>query len=171
MGFRVKLWLIAVCTFGLDRGLKWLIASHMTPGQSVPLIGHVVSITYVLNSGAAFGLLSHRDTLFIVVAGALLVGVVWLTATRKTLPGAVVWGLGLLAGGAAGNLWDRMVSGRVVDYVNFHFWPVFNAADSAIVIGMAFILVEYWNRGSDDAKQSSAAPSRPVEEPREDSRR
>jgi signal peptidase II len=74
-----------------------------------------------------------------VVAG----GLGWLVRHPEAR-GAVTWGLGLLLGGAVGNLWDRWVNGRVVDYVAIGPWTVFNLADSAIVVGMVLLAVEAW---------------------------
>lgn len=165
MWWRVQVLVIAACTVVADRAIGQWVATHMVPGQSVAVVRHLVAITYVLNSGAAFGILAHGDTLFIVVAIALLVGVAWVVIRRPQMHAGLRWGLGLLAGGAAGNLWDRVVAGQVIDYVNFHVWPVFNLADAAIVVGMALVFVEYWRREDRDvpghAGESGTSPSNP----------
>lgn len=135
---------IALSVFVLDRIAKGIVATKMQVGESISLIPHVLDITYVLNNGAAFGVLQHRQPLFIAVALLLLVGVVWVTVRRADIPSRLAWGLGLLAGGAAGNLWDRVVAGQVIDFVHFNYWPVFNFADASIVIGMGLVLYDYW---------------------------
>lgn len=155
---------IAVAVFLIDRIAKGIVASNMQVGESISLIPHVLDITYVLNNGAAFGVLQHREPLFIVVALLLLVGVLWVTFTRDTLPSRLTWGLGLLAGGAAGNLWDRVVAGQVIDFVHFHYWPVFNFADASIVIGMGLVLYDYWRH---DAAQPDAGSGEEGEGPAE----
>lgn len=171
MKWRLLLVAIAVGTFAADLGIQSWVASHMVPGESLNVVGSVLAITYVLNSGAAFGILSHRDAIFIVVALVLLAGVAWVTITRPTLRTILVWGLGLLAGGAAGNLWDRMVAGQVVDYINFHIWPVFNLADSAIVVGMALIFYDYWRKEQAHVPTGSESPREPGRAPNRRNRR
>jgi len=143
---------LALAVFILDRVTKGLVAERMAIDQSIVLIPHVLDLTYILNSGAAFGVLAHRDMLFIVVAFILLLGVLWVTFVRAAMERRMIWGLGLLAGGAMGNLWDRMVAGQVIDFIHFRYWPVFNFADASIVIGMGLVLVDFWRRESVEAK-------------------
>jgi signal peptidase II len=118
----------------------------MVPDQSIPLVPPVLSLTYVLNNGAAFSLLRGGTPLFILVALALLVGIVVYTARHPRMPWLMVIALGLLAGGSAGNLWDRVIWGRVIDYIHIIDWPVFNLADSAIVVGMGLLVYYYWRQ-------------------------
>ena len=151
---RWNILLIALVIVVLDRVLKIWVAGTMLVGQSITVIPHVLWITYILNSGAAFSLLRHSTFLFVVVAFILLIGVGYVAWRVRDLTGRAIWGLGLLAGGAAGNLWDRLISGRVIDYIHVRFWAVFNLADSAIVVGMLLLVWEYWRRqdGERDAK-------------------
>jgi signal peptidase II len=115
----------------------------------------VVQLRYTTNAGGAFGLFGGQPWLFF-AATLLVCGAIAVISSRLTSsPGAV--GLGLILGGALGNLTDRIlrgpgVSGRVVDFIDFHIWPVFNAADSAIVVGALVILVAGLLRqpGADD---------------------
>jgi signal peptidase II len=141
------LW-IALVIVVIDRVLKIWVARTMVVGQSITVI------PYILNSGAAFSLLRHSTFLFVVVAFILLIGVAYVAWRVRELPGRAIWGLGLLAGGATGNLWDRLISGRVIDYIHIRFWAVFNLADSAIVGGMLLLVWEYWRRqdGERDVK-------------------
>ena len=142
----------------LDRVLKIWVARSMGLGQSIPVIPHLLWITYILNSGAAFSLLRHSTWLFVVVAFLLIGAVAYVAWRVQDLSRRAIWGLGLLAGGSAGNLWDRLVSGRVIDYIHVRFWAVFNLADSAIVIGMSLLVWEYWRRqeaGRDDSGGST----------------
>jgi len=144
---------LALAVFILDRVTKGLVAQRMIIDQSIVLIPRVLDLTYILNSGAAFGVLAHRDLLFIIVAFVLLLGVLWVTFSRPMMESRLIWGLGLLAGGAVGNLWDRMVAGQVIDFIHFHYWPVFNFADAAIVVGMGLVLVDFWRRESVEAEK------------------
>ncbi len=148
---------IALATLLADRALNVWVSRAMYVGESIPIIPHVLWITYFLNSGAAFSLLLHGTLLFIAVAWILLGVVAYVVWKFPKLPARAIWGLGLLAGGSAGNLWDRMVTGRVVDYIHFRFWAIFNLADAAIVVGMGLLVWEYWKRQEDppDAEDGS----------------
>lgn len=152
---------LALAVLALDRITKGLVAQRMEIGQSIVVIPHVLDLTYILNSGAAFGVLAHRDLLFIGVAFILLIGVLWITFTRPAIDRRLIWGLGLLAGGAAGNLWDRVVAGQVIDFIHFRYSPVFNFADASIVVGMGLVLLDYWRQDSLEASDGGPedAPS------------
>jgi signal peptidase II len=109
----------------------------------VPFVGDYLRLTYVENRGAAFGLLQNQ-TVFFVLVGVIVVGVI--AASYRYLPRSgfrLHLALGLQLGGAVGNLIDRIRQGYVVDFVDFgyqsNWWPVFNVADSAIVIGVALL--------------------------------
>jgi len=109
----------------------------------LPVVGDYLRFTYVQNRGAAFGLLQDQ-TAFFVFVGILVVGVI--AASYRYLPRSgfrLHLALGLQLGGAIGNLVDRIRQGYVVDFVDFgyhsNWWPVFNVADSAIVVGVALL--------------------------------
>jgi len=113
---------------------------HSVP---VPLTGDLLRFTYLENRGAAFGLLQDQ-TLFFVLVGVVVIGVI--AASYRYLPRSgfrLHLALGLQLGGAIGNLIDRVRQGYVVDFVDFgyraNWWPVFNVADSAIVVGVALL--------------------------------
>lgn len=129
-------YLIAFGVFGLDRLTKALIAGRMDLYESVPVLEGIFHITYVRNPGAAFGLLPHKTPFFIGVTAAVIValavGSPRFTAGKR-LPACA---LGLLLGGALGNFYDRIYTGTVIDFLDFRIWPVFNLADTAIVIGV-----------------------------------
>ncbi len=156
------LWL-ALVIVAMDRVLKIWVARTMMVGQSITVIPHVLWITYILNSGAAFSLLPHSTLLFVVVAFLLLGSVGYAACKVKDLSLRAIWGSGLLAGGSAGNLWDRLISGRVIDYIHVRFSTVFfNLADSAIVGGMILLVWEYWQhherKNDANTSRSSAKP-------------
>ena len=137
---------LALAVFVVDRVIQdWLVA-HVAPGATIVVWAPVVNITFLENSGAAFGMLRHMDWLFDLVAGLVLAaGSVWI-ATRRTVRPLLGLGVRLVVRGGAGNLWDRLVSGRVIDYIHVRGFAVFNVADSAIVVGMALLLWEAWRR-------------------------
>jgi signal peptidase II len=134
--------LVALVVFVLDRITKSLVASQVAYGTEVPVIGNLVGITNVRNSGAAFGFAPAGATLFLIASIVVSIGLIVYVARN---PGTV-WNdavLGLILGGTLGNGYDRIVHGTVTDFVNFHFWPVFNLADSAISIGVVLLIATY----------------------------
>jgi len=133
-------WLISGLTLAADQLTKHLIAAAFHPGESLPLVPRVLHLTYVQNTGAAFGLFKGQHALFIVLS---LVVIMWIAReflTTRVLPSPVRWGYALVLGGAAGNLLDRMRLGHVVDFIDLRVWPVFNVGDSAITIGVALLV-------------------------------
>jgi len=133
-------WLISGLTLAADQLTKYLIAAAFHPGESLPLVPRVLHLTYVQNTGAAFGLFKGQHALFIVLS---LVVIMWIAReflTTRVLPSPVRWGYALVLGGAAGNLLDRMRLGHVVDFIDLRVWPVFNVGDSAITIGVALLV-------------------------------
>lgn len=129
--------ILALIIVLLDQASKLWITSHLAPGQSFPL-GFIL-ITYVRNSGAAFGLLANQNLLIIF---AVLIGVAAIILYYAYPPFQTNWtrvSLGLLLGGAVGNLVDRLRFGFVVDFIDLRVWPVFNVADSAITTGICIL--------------------------------
>ncbi|KLU60492.1 lipoprotein signal peptidase [Peptococcaceae bacterium CEB3] len=140
-------WLTMIMVWLIDRALKIVIASRFVPGQSVVLIPKVLHLTYVLNPGAAFGLMAGRTWIFI--ATALIVVLVIIFVQRKVPKGETMirLAMGMIGGGALGNLYDRIHSGLVIDYLDFRIWPfVFNFADSMIVIGVGLLLLAVYRK-------------------------
>ena len=128
--------------FVLDAVTKNLVAASVSYGTEVPVVGRLVGITNVRNSGAAFGLVPAGAGVFMVASIVVAIAlVVYVARTPISLWGGAV--LGLILGGTIGNGFDRIFYGFVTDFINVHFWPVFNVADSAISIGV--ILLIAWN--------------------------
>lgn len=140
----------AIAIYGLDQLTKSLAERHLQDRSPVELISGVLELRYVTNPGGAFGLFGGSTWLF-VAASFVVVGVILLVARRvPTAPVAV--SLGLVLGGAVGNLTDRALrgpgfTGRVVDFIDLQVWPVFNVADAAIVVGAALMLTSGLRRG------------------------
>ena len=124
----------------IDQATKYWIQSRMAYGESSPVIREVFHITYILNPGAAFGILENKTWFFIAVALILLVGVAYLYPRLPANQPIVKLGAGLLVGGAIGNLIDRVRIGYVVDFFDFRIWPIFNVADIAICVGVGLII-------------------------------
>ncbi|MEK3731107.1 MULTISPECIES: signal peptidase II [Paenibacillus] len=140
-------YVIALIAFIIDQGTKFLIASRLEIGDKIPVIGDFFLITSHRNKGAAFGILQNQLWFFIIVTIAVVVGLVWYLQKvrkeeRKLLPTA----LALVLGGALGNFIDRLLMGEVVDFLQFNFgsytFPIFNVADSCIVIGVGLIILD-----------------------------
>jgi signal peptidase II len=124
---------VAAVAYGIDRLTKYLADHHLAGRPPIELVPGAVRLRYTTNSGGAFGLLGGHAWLFF-VATIVVCLVIIISSIRLDSVGSAV-GLGMILGGAVGNLTDRIASGRVPDFVDFRVWPVFNAADSAIVIG------------------------------------
>jgi len=121
-----------------------MITSSMYHGESLAVFPPVFYITYVLNPGAAFGMLANQTNFFIVVSLLVIIGVL---VGYRYLPRERVWtyiSLGLVVGGAMGNLIDRIRLGLVIDFLDFRVWPVFNLADTAIVTGAFILVLDVW---------------------------
>jgi signal peptidase II len=128
--------------FALDRLTKSLVRANIPYGTEVSLLGHLVGITNVRNSGAAFGVAPAGAGFFLIGAVLVAVGLlIYVARNPGTLQSDAV--LGLIMGGTIGNGYDRIMFGTVTDFVNVHFWPVFNVADSAISIGVVLLLAGY----------------------------
>jgi signal peptidase II len=131
-----------LAVFILDRVTKNLVAAQIPFGTEVSVIDHVVGITNVRNSGAAFGFAPAGATLFLIASVVVWIGLVAYVARNPIGEWSGVV-LGLILGGTMGNGYDRIVHGTVTDFINFHFWPVFNVADAAISIGVVLMIAGY----------------------------
>ncbi|WP_273843399.1 signal peptidase II [Rubrobacter calidifluminis] len=136
---------VAALVLILDQAVKSAVRGSMRLGESVVAIPGVLDITYIENSGGAFGILAGRSML-LVAGSAVAVGfVLWILFSLGPSK-SVTLGCGLVLGGAAGNLADRLLRGEVTDYLDLRFWPlehwpVFNLADTAIVVGALLLLL------------------------------
>lgn len=144
--------------------------ANLRPGQSIeltPWLGSVFQVTYVTNSGAAFGLFPGWSSVFIVIAIVVIVALVWYYLQLSDGEWLVQVALGLQLGGALGNLIDRLrFGGSVVDFIDLSFWPlrnwpVFNIADSSIVVGVSILtlamICEGWSEERAGAQLATAA--------------
>lgn len=131
---------IAAVVFLVDQALKSVVEGAMRLGESIALIPGFLSLTYIRNDGGAFGILGGNQ-LVLLIASALAVAVVLWMLLAGEASGLTTAGCGLILGGAAGNLLDRLTAGEVTDYVHFSFWYIFNVADAAIVVGVILLLL------------------------------
>jgi len=139
---------VAVGVVVLDQVTKWLMASSFSPHETKNIIDGIFNLTYITNTGAAFGILRGgerwRHIFFQLVSFLALGGLFYLYKTLERDSKLIFWGLALVFGGALGNLVDRLRYGYVVDFLDFHIngyhWPAFNIADSAITIGVSLLI-------------------------------
>ncbi len=140
----------------LDQITKAVVAGRMALGESIPVIPGLLSLTYIRNSGIAFGILNNgsgnlKAVLLAVSAVLALAFLVWLLLDQKKEDGLSGMIIGLVAGGAMGNLIDRLRLGEVVDFIDAfwrtHHWPAFNLADSAISVGVVLLIARQFFQG------------------------
>ena len=136
--------LICLLILAIDQITKFLVVQFMLPGMSISVIPDIFRLTFVLNPGAAFGILAHQRLVFIVIGVLLVVAAI----AAAVIAYIRVWrqcawlryGGAMFLGGAVGNLIDRIRFGYVIDFFDFRVWPVFNIADIAIVAGTLGIM-------------------------------
>jgi signal peptidase II len=140
---------MAAATFTCDQAAKGLVVMRLRPGESQEIVAGFLNIVRLGNENAALGALSQagagvRLFLFVILPIVLMAGMALGLRWLKGVDRAQELGLALLLGGALGNLFDRVVRGSVVDFIDFHWGtrhaPTFNIADVAICLGIAFLL-------------------------------
>ena len=155
------LYILAVVVLILDQITKWWVRHHFMQDESRDIIPGLFALTFVRNTGGAFGILPH-STGALAVAAIIAVVVIVVIALRTSggLPLSLAWALGLPLGGALGNMIDRVRLSYVVDFLDVHVadhhWPVFNVADTAICTGVALLALRYWSSPA-QSKESSLA--------------
>ena len=138
--------IIIVAIIALDQWSKWAIKTSFNLYQSKPVIQDLLHFTYVTNDGMAFGLSfpggKHVLLIMTILLTGFIVGFLWKEKNGHPL---IKYGLALILSGAIGNLIDRLLYGKVVDFLdlmigNFH-WYIFNVADSSVTIGMILFII------------------------------
>jgi len=142
---------IAVAVFAADQRTKAVVEQRIPERTVVPVIAGFFNLINTKNSGAVFGIFDEahvwwKTPVLIVISAALLAAVVTLVVRSRSLHWATSVGLALILGGALSNLYDRIRWGLVEDFLDFYLrgyhWATFNVADSAIVVGTGFIIVQ-----------------------------
>ena len=129
-----------------DQLTKSLVVSSFLPGESVWIARPLLHLTYVQNTGAAFGLLKGQQALFLAMSGLVIAVIARELLIRRAMAARVLWGCALILGGALGNVMDRARLGYVIDFIGVGIWPLFNIADSAISIGVGLLLLHSLQR-------------------------
>ena len=146
---------LALLIAGLDQLLKFLLVKNLALGQSLPLIGHTLKLTYVRNTGAAFSLFVGFSP-YLAAVGLIAAVVVIYWHTRASSRNLLLQiGLASVLGGCCGNLLDRVFRHYVIDYIDFKVWPVFNLADIAINLG---VLLLAWSLFCQKEEKHAADP-------------
>ena len=148
------LYAVAAAAYALDRITKAWAEASLADRPPIEVISGILHLTYTTNSGGAFGLGQSAPWLF-AAATIVVVGIIVVVSTRLTWV-LTAMALGLVLGGALGNLTDRAIrgpglSGRVIDFVDVRVWPVFNVADSAVLIGAVLLAVSSFRREEPEA--------------------
>jgi signal peptidase II len=143
--------IVSPILLAFDQWTKLLVDSQFKLYESITLIDNFLSLTYVRNKGAAFGILSDsaiRIPFFITVSTVALIGIIWYLNKVEVTQKLQRWAMTLIFAGALGNLIDRIRLGEVIDFIDVHWyqrhWPAFNVADSAITIGVGLLLIDLW---------------------------
>ena len=149
---------LVIGVFVFDQVTKAIIRSSLSLGDSWPEEG-IFRIVHGLNTGSAFGLFAGFTNLLVV---ASIIGIVFILFVFLKQNNSDIWlrlSLGLIVGGALGNLFDRVKDGAVVDFISVGWWPAFNIADSSISVGMCLLLVTMllgekfgWIKSDSDSK-------------------
>jgi len=173
---RSALWpalgLVTLPIIALDQASKYWIVEHLQQLEMITIVPHWLDLTYTLNPGAAFSLFANLPTslrtAFLAAISGFAIIVLTILLIRSRSVSVQTIALAMILGGAAGNLADRIVRGRVVDFIYVHYYrlsyPVFNLADSAITIGVGVILLGML---TDKGPQASANYPRERNEPRD----
>ncbi|NDD91695.1 signal peptidase II [bacterium] len=156
---RVKHWILTLVPLSIlaaDQWTKMIIIDKFALGESIPVISSFFNLTYVRNTGAAFGFLAAAHPSFripfflaIPVIALVVIGLLFKKLPERDIKTAMA--LSLVMGGAVGNLIDRVRFGYVVDFLDFHWkfqahFPAFNVADSAICVGVALLMFDFSKR-------------------------
>ncbi len=171
MSPKLRVFLITFCvSLPLDLISKWIIDQNLTYADRIPVIEGFFYLTHVRNAGAAFGMFADAEPvmrrIFFIGISVVAIGII-LSFFRQLAPGDRLssLALGLILGGAVGNLTDRIARDEVVDFLHFRLWggyswPDFNLADSFIVVGVAILILELLaTEGEDRAGSERGEPN------------
>lgn len=156
--------IVALLIVVTDRVSKAFVLAQLDPGETLhiaPWLSPILQFTYVTNTGAAFGFLPQFGTIFAIFSAIVIVAIVIYTHQLPSDEWLMRLSLGLMLGGALGNLIDRLWYGHVVDFVDLNFWPlhewpVFNVADSSIVVGVTILMILMIWEEIEESRQAQA---------------
>jgi signal peptidase II len=134
-----RILIVALFVVVCDQASKALVVAQMYPGERIEIFS-LLSLERTSNSGIAFGLAGHVPSLVLILVAAAIVVVLLLLGTQMKWRGSSI-AIGLILGGALGNLLDRIFRGSVVDFIDLPHWPTFNLADVAITVGVVLLIL------------------------------
>jgi len=132
------IFVITAAVIFLDQLTKFIVTKSISLNQQISVVKGIFSLTLVHNRGAAFGILKNQVPLF-VFTSIFAVGLIYSELKNNRHRAVYSIALSLIFAGALGNLIDRVFFGYVIDFLDFHVWPVFNVADSAITVGAVLL--------------------------------
>ena len=126
-----------------DQMTKLFVQKTMVPGDSISLIPGMLHLSYVQNTGAAFGILKERTLFFVAITALVVIAILLIIPRVREEHLFLRLALGFMLGGALGNFVDRARLGYVIDFIDFRIWPVFNVADVAIVLSVGILFWKF----------------------------
>ena len=130
----------------LDQLTKFLIKQNFLLNHSIPIIKNIFHLTYITNTGSAFGLFKGLNLFFMLFSIIVIIVIFYYINKIKNNEKYLQFAVGLLLGGTIGNLIDRIAYGSVIDFIDFRIWPVFNIADSAVTISVILLIILLWKK-------------------------
>lgn len=143
----MRVLLISAVMVLIDQGTKAAVRGSMTLQESIPVIPKFFHLTYITNDGMAFGInIPFGIIIFSIVSVIFTVFLIWYLWKNQNQKRMLKIGIALILAGAVGNLIDRLVFGKVVDFLDFmlagHHWYIFNIADSCVTVGMGLVILD-----------------------------
>jgi len=162
---------IAGAIIAFDQWTKWLVRENIEFGaQWLPewlsWLSPFARIVHWANSGAAFGMFQNGNMLFTVLAFVVIIAIIYYYPRVEAEDWSLKLAMGLQLGGAAGNLIDRLLVGRVTDFISIGTFPLFNIADSSISVGVAVLLLGVWIKERNEKKIAAAQSAAASEQPK-----
>lgn len=140
---KIKIFIIALITFVIDQIIKSLSLVYLI---NIPIIPNILSLTYAKNYGVAFSMLREKRIIIIAISILLISFLIYVLKKDYISKNKDTWlvniAFGILFGGILGNLFDRIVRGFVIDYINVSFFSIFNLADIAITFGVVLLIID-----------------------------
>ena len=154
-----KLYIISFLLFVIDIISKLFVANYLDYNNSETIIKNFFYINYVRNKGGAFSIM-EGNVIFIIIVTIIVFFFIYKYLKNKKLDLLEVWGYGLIIGGSIGNLYDRIIYGYVIDFLDFYIFkydfPVFNIADCGIVVGVFLIIIDSIKNESSDKYENKS---------------
>ena len=157
----MSFFILAAIIIILDQVSKFIVCRIILPGGTFPVIENIFYLTHIQNKGAAFGFFPNQTLFFIGVTLLTIFLIILFHQRLSKKGGSLSWALGLILGGAIGNLIDRIRLKAVIDFLDFRIWPVFNLADSAITIGATILFISLFRSNGTSISERRGKRSTP----------